>query len=106
MSNFKKLMMAAAGGDVVNVEDVFSSYLYYGNNTTNTITNGLDLSGEGGLVWTKRQLNYSYRSDFHHFFDTVRGASKILYSNDTSVEVTDASILSSFNSDGFTIGVF
>ena len=104
MSNIKKLMMSAAGGDVVNVEDVFSSYLYYGNNTANTITNGLDLATEGGLVWTKRQLNYSYRSDFHHWFDTVRGPSKILYSNMTEVEATDSSVLSSFNSDGFTLG--
>jgi hypothetical protein len=104
MGNFKKLMMASAGGDVVNVEDVFSNNLYYGSNTSNTITNGLDLSGEGGLVWTKRQNSYSYQSDFHHWFDTVRGASKILYSNETAVEATDASVLSSFNSDGFTLG--
>ena len=104
MSNIKKLMMSAAGGDVVNVEDVFSNNLYIGSNTSNTITNGLDLAGEGGLVWTKRQNSYSYQSDFHHWFDTVRGASKILYSNETAVEATDSSVLSSFNSDGFTLG--
>ena len=91
MSNIKKLMMSAAGGDVVNVEDVFSNNLYIGSNTSNTITNGLDLAGEGGLVWTKRQNSYSYQSDFHHWFDTVRGASKILYSNETAVEATDSS---------------
>jgi hypothetical protein len=33
------------------VEDVFSTYLYTGNGSTQTITNGIDLSGEGGLVW-------------------------------------------------------
>lgn len=104
MSGWKKLAAAPAGGDVVNVEDVFSSYLYYGNNSTNTITNGVDLAGEGGLVWTKRQNSYSYQSDFHHWFDTVRGSSKILYSNETAVEATDTSVLSSFNSDGFTLG--
>jgi len=27
--------------------------LYDGNNSGQTITNGIDLSGEGGLVWTK-----------------------------------------------------
>ena len=32
MSNVKKLMMTAAtGGEPVNVEDVFSTYLYEGN---------------------------------------------------------------------------
>jgi hypothetical protein len=53
MSNFKKLMMTAAGGDVLNVEDVFSTYLYKGNGSTQTISNGIDLDGEGGLVWIK-----------------------------------------------------
>jgi len=33
------------------IEDVFSTWLYTGNNSTQTITNGIDLAGEGGLVW-------------------------------------------------------
>jgi hypothetical protein len=47
----------AFGGGVAAVpnyiEDVFSTYLYTGNGSTQTITNGIDLAGEGGLVWTK-----------------------------------------------------
>ena len=35
------------------VDDVFSTYLYTGNGTTQTITNGIDLAGKGGMVWTK-----------------------------------------------------
>ena len=53
MSNIKKLMMSAAGGEALNVEDVFSTYLYTGTGSSQTITNGIDLSGEGGLVWLK-----------------------------------------------------
>jgi hypothetical protein len=56
MSNLsRKLMMGAAGaaGEKVYVEDVFSTYLYTGNGSTQTITNGIDLAGEGGLVWLK-----------------------------------------------------
>jgi hypothetical protein len=37
------------------IEDVFSTYLYTGNGSTQTITNGIDLDGEGGLVWTKKK---------------------------------------------------
>jgi hypothetical protein len=37
------------------VEDVFSTYLYTGNGSTQTITNGIDLDGEGGMVWIKKQ---------------------------------------------------
>jgi len=47
----------AFGGGVAAVpnyiEDVFSTYLYTGNGSTQTITNGIDLSGKGGLVWIK-----------------------------------------------------
>jgi hypothetical protein len=49
----------AYGGGVAAVpqyiEDVFSTYLYTGNGSTQTITNGIDLSTKGGLVWIKRR---------------------------------------------------
>ena len=35
------------------IEEVFSCFLYTGNNSTQTITNAIDLSTKGGLVWTK-----------------------------------------------------
>ena len=53
----KKLLHAAAGssdgGTEGYVEDFFQIQTYVGNNTTNQIVNGLDLSGTGGLVWNK-----------------------------------------------------
>jgi hypothetical protein len=57
MSNIKKLMMSAAGGAGLNVEEVFSTYLYEGNGSNNTrsINNGLDLANEGGIIWTKNR---------------------------------------------------
>ena len=58
MATKKKLLQAAAGsagGAGLNVEDVFSTYLYEGNQSTKTITNNIDLSGEGGLVWIKNR---------------------------------------------------
>ena len=39
------------------------------------IVNGIDLSGEGGLVWTKNRDNGSYGNNV---FDTARGAAKML----------------------------
>jgi hypothetical protein len=55
MSGISKKLMGttAAGGEALAIEDVFSTYLYTGNGTTQTITNGIDLAGEGGLVWIK-----------------------------------------------------
>ena len=103
MPSTKKLLQAAAGnagGDSLYVEDVFSTYLYDGNGSTQIITNGIDLDGEGGLTWIKaRDIGYS-----HQLFDTERGATKQLYSNTTNGETTAATSLTSFNSDGFSLG--
>jgi len=46
---------ASSSASVNYIEDVFSTYLYTGNGTTQTITNGIDLSGKGGLVWIKNR---------------------------------------------------
>ena len=48
------------GGPFTYIEDVFSTYLYTGNGSTQTITNGIDLAGKGGLVWAKTRSNSSY----------------------------------------------
>ena len=106
MSNLKKLMQraaaGAAGGAGLDVNEVFSTYLYDGTNATQTITNGIDLSGEGGLVWIK---NRDYSPSNHLLFDTERGAAKVLYSNATDAEAsTTTYALQSFTSTGFTLG--
>ena len=57
MSNTKTVMGQASNQYVAptDITDVFSTYLYTGNESTQTITNGIDLDGEGGLVWIKRR---------------------------------------------------
>ena len=45
--------LTLVGAERVFIEDVFSTFLYTGNGSTQTITNGIDLLGEGGLVWCK-----------------------------------------------------
>ena len=60
MATKKKLLQAAAGsagGAGLDVEDVFSTYLYEGNgsNTTRSINNGIDLATEGGIIWSKNR---------------------------------------------------
>jgi hypothetical protein len=94
------VLAAVLGEDAVDVADVFSTDLYTGNGSTQSITNGVDLSGDGGLAWIKGR---SGATD-HQLFDTERGATKELISNSTAAEATDADTLTSFNSDGFSIG--
>ena len=104
MANWKKLASGAAGaagvGGGLNVEDVFSTYLYEGNASTQTITNDIDLSTEGGMVWLKRRDGGAA----HHLYDTERGATKRLRSDSTNAEDTQSNGLTAFNSDGFNIG--
>ena len=104
MSSSKKLLQAAAGsagGGSLYVEDVFSTYVYEGTQATQAIDNGIDLAGEGGLVWLKNRV-VSYP---HGLFDTERGTGKLLQSNATAAELSYPD-LTSFNSDGFTVGFY
>jgi hypothetical protein len=103
MASKKKLLQAAAGsagGAALDVSEVFSPYLYDGTGSAQTITNNIDLSGEGGLVWIKSRNN----AYFGNVFDTARGAGKYLFIPDSSGEATDTQRLSSFNSNGFSVG--
>lgn len=86
--------------DKLFVEDVFSTYLYTGNGSTQTITNGIDLAGKGGLVWSKRRST----ADWHTFFDTARTLGYALYSNTTGAETLETNSISSFNSTGYSFG--
>jgi hypothetical protein len=103
MADLTAMMQAAAGnagGDANFIEDVFSTYLYEGNDSTQTINNGIDLAGEGGLVWLKaRTITYD-----NALFDTVRGPTKYVQSNGSDAETISATSLTSFNANGFSIG--
>jgi len=89
-------------GPFFYVDDVFSTYLYDGNGSTQTITNGIDLSGEGGLVWTRWRSGY-YTSRDHNLFDTERGTTAYLNTNNTSAEKTPYPNAITYNSNGFTL---
>ena len=83
------------------VDDVFSVDAWIGNASTKTITNGIDLSGEGGMVWAKRRN----ASSNPQVFDTTRGATKQLASSDNMAEFTATDSLTAFNDNGFTLGL-
>jgi hypothetical protein len=92
---------AGVTGGVNYIEDVFSTYLYTGNGSTQTITNGIDLSGKGGLVWAKSRTIGAYS---HVLFDTLRGVNNALSSDSTFGQIPTSSSLTAFNSNGFNIG--
>jgi len=104
MSGWKKLAAAsAAGGEALNVEDVFSTYVYDGNSSNRSITNGIDLSTEGGMVWIKGRTSTTY--DFNNtLFDTERGAGYRISTDLSDQQRYNNNSLTSFNTDGFSLG--
>jgi len=103
----QKLLLSAAGAaaaDRVYVDDVFSTFLYEGNGSTGqTINNGIDLSGEGGMVWIKDRD----ASNDHAIYDTERGVQKLIKPSQDFAEhstSTGTADLYQFNNNGFSIG--
>jgi len=82
------------------VAQSFSTTTYTGTSAAKTITNNIDLSTDGGLVWFKVRTT----TGNHALFDTERGVTKHLASNSTDAEGTQAGGLTAFNTDGFTVG--
>ena len=101
-----KLLSAAGGTETLWVDEVFSSWLYTGNGSTQTITNGIDLAGKGGLVITKNRSSGA-GAGVHPFTwtDTIQGARNVLYSDRTDQTFVGSNYGAySFLSSGFTLG--
>jgi len=103
MSSTQQLLLGeGAGGVIANyIEEVFQTYLYTGTAATQTITNNIDLSTKGGLVWIKYRNN-SFTN--HRLVDTVRGATNSLVTNATAGQGTQTDGLTAFTTSGFTLG--
>jgi hypothetical protein len=106
MSTKKKLLEAAAGavGGVVYVDDVFNTFLYTGTDANNiTATTGLDMSGEGGMVWFKGRSAV----ENHMIVDSARGVDYGIYTDATGAQFSISGLgfaAPTFTSTGFTVG--
>ena len=78
-------------------EPFFNTVLYTGNNSNKSIT-GVGFAPD--LVWIKNRTN----ANSHNLIDSVRGATKVIFSNATNAESTRSDSLTSFDSDGFSLG--
>ena len=81
-------------------EAYFQVQLYTGDGAAdNAITLGGDTDMQPDIVWIKNRD----ATDAHCLFNSVRGATKVMHSNVTTAEATDADTLDSFASDGFQV---
>ncbi len=74
---------------------------YTGTGATLAVTNSGSMQPD--FVWLKTRNQAGYG---HELFDSVRGATKYLISNSTNAEATEATSLTAFNSNGFSVGSF
>jgi len=82
MSLASKLLASSGGTEPLYSDSVFSAYTYTGNGSTQTITNGIDLAGKGGLVWIKPRTAAASQS--HRLWDTTRAAALFLSTDNTN----------------------
>ena len=75
--------------------DYFETVIYAGGTTD---ISSLDFQPD--WVWAKKRTG----AENHGLFDSVRGATKTINSNTTAAESTRSGSLTSFDSDGFTMG--
>jgi len=78
-------------------DEYFNTKLYTGNGSTQSFTG---VGFQPDLIWVKSRSN----TEPHIWTDVVRGANKNIRSNATSSEFTDANNITSFDSDGFSVG--
>ena len=54
--SIQQLLLGVGASKKTYMDDVFSTYLYKGDGTSGrTITNNIDVSGEGAMVWVKNR---------------------------------------------------
>jgi len=83
------------------IENLFSTFVYGGNSSTQTITNGIDLSTKSGMVWGKMRNS----SGNNWVMDTIRGINSSLVTQTNGVAIDPAgAYISSFNTTGFSLG--
>jgi hypothetical protein len=95
----------AAYTTIDNPELYFQTKIYTGNGTAigsggQAITLDGDENMQPDFVWIKERNN----STNHQVYDSVRGATKRIYSDGNYVEDTQTEGLTTFGSDGFTVG--
>ena len=76
--------------------DYFSTVLWTGTGAEQTVSG---VGYQPDLTWVKRREQKN-----HNWFDSVRGATKHIYSNLTVGQDTTAETLKSWNADGFVLG--
>ena len=83
--------------EIKDGSDYFNTVLYTGNGSTQSITG---VGFQSDFTWIKKRDS----SGNHMLTDAVRGANTELNSNTTAAETANTNALTSFDTDGFSVG--
>ena len=85
-----------AYSSIVKPTDYFNTKLYSGTGSSQAITG---VGFQPDWIWFKcRSQNQN-----HNLFDVIRGSNKIIQTSTSNAEATSTALLTSFDSDGFTV---
>ena len=100
-NNGKLIYMAFAADPTTiepSLEDSFNTVLYSGNSNTQSVTG---VGFQPDLIWLKGRNT----TQWHGLYDSIRGVGKWITSNATNAEAdTAGTTITSFNTDGFSLG--
>ena len=84
---------------ISNHKSQFAVNQHTGNATDNTAITGV--GHQPSMIWSK---NLTDNGTNHYLIDSVRGVTKEMNPNTADAEGTDATLIKSFDSDGYTLG--
>lgn len=103
MTPIQQLYLGVGAREKTYVDDVFSTYLYTGNNTSRTLNVGIDFTTNGGATLIKNRTDSGNDARWC-LFDTVRGNGYLLHPNDTDAQSQSTARQNNFSTTGFDVG--
>jgi len=82
-----------------NPNNYFRNKLHTGTGSAQSITFNESTNMTPDFIWIKRRESFN-----HRLIDSARGSSKFLSCNTTDAESTDTAVISSFDTNGFSVG--
>ena len=105
-NNGKLIYMAFAADPTTiepSLEDSFNTVLYTGNNSFDSNTQSITGVGfQPDFLWIKARNS----SRWNVLFDSVKGSTEYLSTNNANAEATKTTGITSFDSDGFSVGTW
>ena len=67
MTPMQQMFLGLGAADKTYLDNVFSTYLYRGTGSNQSINNGIDFASDGGLCWIKMRTQANKN---HQLFDS------------------------------------